>query len=178
MQFRQHGRRSEPRDWSQTRIESSHLRSIKLRGVLDDSLPDFPAQIQPGKFRVALLKLLDDAQTLGVVFETAEFGHQSIQNTFTRMAERRMAQIVGQHDRLGKVFIEPQRTGDGSTDLRALHRMGQPGAIIITFMIDEDLGLIFQPTECCRMHDAIPIPLKDRTQGMLGLGMGAPARID
>jgi len=44
------------------------------------------------------------------------------------MAERRMAKVVGQRQRLRQILVEPQGAGDGAGDLRHLDRVGQPGA--------------------------------------------------
>ena len=38
--------------------------------------------------------------------------------------------------------------------------MRQPGAIIVPFVIYEDLGFVFQPTKRRLMNDPVPIPLK------------------
>ncbi len=75
------------------------------------------------------------------------------------MAERRMAEIVCQADRLGQRLVEPQRTGDRPADLRHLQRMRQPCSVEITFVVDEDLRLVHEPPEGRRVDDAIAIAL-------------------
>jgi hypothetical protein len=39
--------------------------------------------------------------------------------------------------------------------------MRETGAIIITFVVDENLSFIFQPPECCCVQNPIPIALKN-----------------
>ena len=42
------------------------------------------------------------------------------------MAERRMAQVVRERQRLGQILVEPQPPGQRTRDLRDLECMGQP----------------------------------------------------
>jgi hypothetical protein len=41
--------------------------------------------------------------------------------------------------------------------------MGETGAVIIPFVVDEDLGFIFKEAERRTVDDTIAIPLKGRT---------------
>ncbi len=70
-----------------------------------------------------------------------------------------MSQANGFH----QVFISTQGAGDGPADLGYFQSMGQPGTIIITFIINEYLGLIFQSAECGRMDDTIPVTSGNRS---------------
>ena len=38
--------------------------------------------------------------------------------------------------------------------------MGEPGAIMITQRRQENLGLVFQSSECIGIHDTVPVQLK------------------
>ena len=73
------------------------------------------------------------------------------------MAERRVAEIVGERQRLGQVLVEPQRAGDRAGDLRHLEGMGQARAEMVALVIDEDLGLVLQPAEGGRVDDAVAV---------------------
>jgi hypothetical protein len=49
------------------------------------------------------------------------------------MAERRMAEIVGERQRLAQILIEGQRTGERAGDLRDFERVGQAGAVVASW---------------------------------------------
>ena len=50
------------------------------------------------------------------------------------MAERRVAEVVGERHRLGQVLVEPQRAGERPGDLGDFERVGQPGAVVVALM--------------------------------------------
>src|SRR5882672_2435088 len=84
------------------------------------------------------------------------------------MAERRVAEIVGERHRLAEILVQPEGAADGAGDLRHFKRMGQPGAVVVALVIDEDLRLVLQPPERRRMDDAIAVALERAAS--LGLG--------
>ncbi len=84
-------------------------------------------------------------------------GEAAIERALAGMAERRMAEIVGERQRLGQVLVEPERAGERAGDLRDFQRVGQPGAEMVALVEDEDLGLVGQPAEGGRMDDAVAI---------------------
>ena len=86
------------------------------------------------------------------------------------MAERRVAEIVGQRHRLAEILVEPQRAADGAGDLRHLERMGEPRAVVVALVIDEDLRLVLQPPERRRMDDAVAVALERAAAGRFRLG--------
>src|SRR5271166_4492177 len=88
--------------------------------VLDQPLQRLPGQVEPVEAGVAALQQGHDAQRLRVVVEPAERLHRQAQRLLPRMAERRVAQIVRQRQRLGQVLVQPQRAGDRAGDLRHL----------------------------------------------------------
>src|SRR5579863_2512666 len=49
--------------------------------------------------------------------------------------------------------------------------MGQPRAIMITLVIDEDLGLVLEPAERGRVDDPVAVALKRRAHRMFRLRM-------
>ena len=75
------------------------------------------------------------------------------------VAERRVAEVVGQADGLGQHLVELERARDGARDLRDLERMRQAGAVQVALVVDEDLGLVHQPAERGGMHDAVAVAL-------------------
>ena len=96
--------------------------------------------------------------------------HLGVERLLAGMAERRVAEIVGQRQRLGEILVEAERAGDGARDLRHFEAVGQPGAVMVALVIDEDLGLVLQAAERGRMDDAVAVALKRRAQSR------APAR--
>src|SRR5690606_36479612 len=106
-----------------------------------------------------------DAQRVGVVVEAAEILHRGVQRRLARVAERRMAEIVGQRQRLRQVLVQPQRTGEAARDLGYLQAVGQARAVMIALMRDEDLGLLLQPAEGGGMDDAVAVALERRARG-------------
>ena len=75
------------------------------------------------------------------------------------MAERRVAEIVGERQRLGEVLVEPQRAGDRAGDLRDFEAVGEPRAVMVALVIDEHLRLVVEPAEGGRVQDAVAVAL-------------------
>ena len=78
------------------------------------------------------------------------------------MPKGRMPQVMRQTDRLGQILIAAQAARQRAPDLRHLHAMRQPVAIVVAFGIDKDLRLIFQATKRCRVNNAVAIALIGR----------------
>jgi hypothetical protein len=76
------------------------------------------------------------------------------------MAERRVAEVVGQGDRFGQVLVEPQGPRDRPGDLGNFQRMGQPGPEVVLDRRDKDLGLMFQAAESFAVEDLVPVALE------------------
>src|SRR5690349_16429348 len=68
-----------------------------------------------------------------------------------------MAEIVCKRQRFGQVLIELEPPGKSTCDLGDFERMGQPGAIMVAFVEDENLRLVLEATECGGMDDAVAI---------------------
>ena len=76
------------------------------------------------------------------------------------MAERRVADIVREAQRLGQILVEPQRARDRAADLRDLDAVRQPDAEMVAVGRQEHLRLVAQPAEADRMDDAVAVALK------------------
>src|SRR5262249_59792237 len=83
------------------------------------------------------------------------------------MAERRMAKVVSERERLGEIVVEGKRTGSRARDLPNFERMGEPRAEMIGLMRNEDLRLEGQSAESCAMDDTIAVALEGRTRGRI-----------
>lgn len=71
-----------------------------------------------------MLQLLDDAQRLAVVFKAAVILHGRIERILAGVAERRVAEIVGQRDSFGQILMQSHRAADRAGDLGHLDRVG------------------------------------------------------
>jgi hypothetical protein len=97
---------------------------------------------------------------MGVVIEAPRIGHRRLQRILAGMAEGRMADIVGEAERLGQILVEAERAGDGPADLRDLEAVGQADPIMIAVGRDEDLGLVPQPAERDGVDDPVAVALE------------------
>ena len=113
--------------------------------------------------RVALLKVLDNAQRMQIVVESQPMAFQAfIQSALAGMAERRMADIVNQRQRLGQVLVQPQRLGDAARNLHHFNGVGQAAAKVVRRAAGKYLRLARQPAKRARLHNAFPVALKRR----------------
>ena len=145
--------------------------------MLDQALQGFPGQVQAIVFRIAALEARDDAQSLGVVIEAAEPGHAFVEGVLAGMAEGRMAEVVRERQRLGKVLVEPEGAGQRPGDLAHLDGVGQPGPEMVALVIDEDLRLVLEPAEGGGMDDPVAVALELAAGRRDGLGEKAPAAV-
>ena len=104
------------------------------------------------------------------MIEAAMVAHQLIELALAGMAERRVAEIMGERQGFGQVLVEPERPGDGAGDLGDLDRMGESGAVMIALVIDEDLGLVLEPAEGGGMDDAVAVALEGGARRASGSG--------
>ncbi len=144
--------------------------------VLGHPFQALPGQVDPVELGIAALQLRQDAKSLLVVVEAGEIGHGGGERVLAGMAEGRVAEVVGEGHRLGKVLIEPEGAGDRAGDLRHLDAVGQPRAIVVAFVEDEDLSLVFQPPEGGAMDDAVAVALELRAGRARRLGEPAATR--
>src|SRR5208337_5309680 len=98
--------------------ELAELESVLVGTVLQDALAALEAQIEAVEFRVVFLELLDDAQRLQIVLESAEVPHAFVERILAGVSERGVPEIVGETDRFGQHFVELERARDGAGDLR------------------------------------------------------------
>ena len=149
---------------------------LPVTAVLEDALARLVAEVQAAEARIALFEPVDDPQALAVVVEAAVLLHQAREHALARVAERRVAEVVREHDRLGELLVQAQRARDRARDLARLDRVGESIAQVVALVIDEHLGLVLEPPERARVHDPIAIALERGAMAVLGLGVHAPAR--
>ena len=105
--------------------------------------------------------------------EAAESRETLVERTLAGMAERRMAEIVGQRQRFGEVFVESEHAGKRSRHLSDFERMGQPRAVMVALVEDKDLGFVLEPAEGGRVDNAVAIAPERAAVFADGLGMKA-----
>ncbi len=149
----------------------------EVGAVLQDPRPRLVAEVQPGVLLGAVFEPVHDAQALAVVLEAPVRLQELVQHVLARVAERWMAEVVGQDDRLDQVLVRAQGARGGSRDLSDLERVGQPVPEVIPFRVGEDLGLVLQAPERARVQDAVAVALEGGAIGVRGLGLDAATRV-
>ena len=139
--------------------------AVLALGVAGDAVADLPGQVQA--LPIAL-EHVDDAQALLVVVEAGRA--QRLEHALAGVAERRVAQIVAEGDRLGQLLVQPQHLGDGAGDLRHLEGVRQARPVVIAGRREEHLRLVLQAAERLGVDDAVAIALERRPDRILGLG--------
>src|SRR5262245_35430132 len=87
------------------------------------------------------------------------------------MTERRMAEIVCERQCFREVLVEPERTRKRTSDLGDFQSVRQARAVVIAFVIDENLRLVGKPPERRGMDDPVTVPPEGiaRRTGRLGV---------
>ncbi|MEI9999943.1 MAG: hypothetical protein WDO13_12710 [Verrucomicrobiota bacterium] len=110
----------------------------------------------------------EDAQRLRVALKAAVVSHQRVERALARVAEGRMANVVGEADGLEQMKIErdvgprlPQPDRDRLGDARDFQRVREARAIEIVLAGLEDLRLGLQPAKGRAEHDAVAVLVED-----------------
>jgi hypothetical protein len=114
------------------------------------------------------------------VIEPAAIRERRVQRMLAPMAEWRVAEVVGQAQRFGQVFVEAQRAGDGAPDLRDLDAVGQAHPVMVAVGGDKYLRLVAQAAEGDRVDDPVAVALEDVARAARAgrwFGMKAAARL-
>ena len=124
-----------------------------------------PVAHLPGQVRV--LEHLEDPNALrGVV--PAVRREVRRQGLLAGVAERRVADVVAERDRLGQRLVEAERRGQRARDLGDLHRVGQARDEVVALGVEEDLRLVLQPAERLGVDDPVAVAL-ERGAELVGL---------
>ena len=151
-------------------IVPRRVRSGQRAVMLHQPFERLPGEIDPVEARIFLFQLGDDAQRLRIVVEAAGALHGGVERALAGVAERRMAEIMRERERLGQILVDAKGSGERAGDLRDFEAVGQPRAVMIAFVIDEDLGLVVQPAEGGRMQDAVAVARVRRARVRRRLG--------
>ena len=87
-----------------------------------------------------------------------------VERLLARVAERRVAHVVAEADRLRQVLVQAQRPGDAARDPGRLERVRHARAVVVAGRVDEDLRLALQPPERLRVEDPVAVALERRPQ--------------
>jgi len=74
-------------------------------------------------------------------------GEHLSEHSLASVTKGRMAQVMGKRDRFGEVLVEAQAPREGARNLGSLECMGQTVPVMVSFMVDEDLGLVLEAPE-------------------------------
>ncbi len=132
--------------------------------MFDHPFEDFPAQVKPWEIGVAVFELCHNAQRMLVVIETTMLLHQAGQGGLTGMTKRGMTNIMGQADCFHQIFVRAKGAGNRSPDLSDFDGVGKASAVIIAFVVDEDLGLILKPAKSRGVDNAFAVALETRAK--------------
>src|SRR5246500_5574550 len=117
------------------------LRIVIVR-VLDDPFAHFERQVQAAKSGVALFKIFNNTQGGAIMVEEKYLLVQCrIESFLSRVSEWRMADVVHQGERFGKVCVQTQCSGNGARNLRDFKGMCQTIAEVVRVAAGEDLRL-------------------------------------
>ena len=138
-------------------------RGHRLTGVGEDPVAHLVGQVQA--LPVAL-DHVDHAQRMLVVAEAAVEARMQglVERLLACMAERRVAEVVPEADRLRQILVQPQRARDRARDAHGLDRVREPGAVVVALRGDEDLRLVLEAPERLRVHDAVAVALERGAQ--------------
>jgi len=87
------------------------------------------------------------------------------------MPKWRMTQVMAQANRLHEVFIGAKSPRQAPPNLGHFQGVGETGAIVVAFVVDEDLRLVLEAAKSRCVQDPVPIALKRRPVFGLGLGV-------
>jgi hypothetical protein len=119
---------------------------------------------------------------VGIVVEAAGLRHRRLQRVLAGMAEGRVADVVGEAQRLGQILVEAERARQRAADLRDFEAVGEADPEMVAVGRDEDLGLVAQAAERDRVDDPVAVALEGVARaaalaaGMLGVEPPARAR--
>ena len=96
--------------------------------------------------------------------------HRLVERLLAGVAERRVAGVVPEADRLDQVLVQPEGACHPARDRGRLERVGHPRSVVVAGRVDEDLRLPLQAPERLRVEDAIAVALERRSNRAFVLG--------
>ena len=158
-------------------VELALGEALVSRVVLDDSFADLVGEIETPKSGIAFFQLVDGAEGMPVVLEAPRVGHQGVECFLADMAEGRMADVVGQGNRLGQCGVQTEGAGHRTCQQGHLDRVRKAGSEMIPFVVREHLRLVLEAAKGARVNDPVPVALVAVAIRVLGLAVAAAAAV-
>ena len=136
-------------------------------GVLQGGVEGGPGQVQARAGDLGF-EPGEQPERLRVAFEAAVVGGQLVEGEFAVVAERAVADVVGQAGRVHQVRVATDFLAELPPDLGALQGVGQPGPGEVRAAGRDHLGLGRQPAQPGAVQDAGAVPLEVTAPGPLG----------
>src|ERR1041384_4655844 len=80
-------------------------------------------------------------------------------------------------NRLDQILIRAKGTRQRPTDLSHFQRVGEAGPEVIPFEVDKHLSLVFEPSKCRRVQDAVAVALERCAVFRFSIQIGASLRV-
>ena len=96
--------------------------------------------------------------------------HAVVEGGLADVAERRVAEVVPERDRLREVLVQPERPSDVAGDPARLERVRQPRAVVVALRGDEHLRLVLEAAKRLRVDD--PVAVAHERRAVVGIGLG------
>ena len=124
------------------------------------TLADFVGEVEAIKFGVFDLELFDDAEALVAPTKTTGVLHELVEGVLDGMSEGGMAEISGEGDGLGEVFVEAEGAAERAGEVGDLDGVGEAGTDVVAGTVQWDLGFVFEATKSGAVNDALAVSLK------------------
>ena len=116
----------------------------------------------------AVAHLVGKVHTLAVVLEYVHHSQRLLvvakvreitERTFARVSVRRVAEVVTERDRFGKVLVEPKRARNRAGNLADFQRMRKPRTVMVAFGGKKNLRFVFKSTKRLAMDYSVAVAL-------------------
>ena len=94
--------------------------------------------------------------------EAAVVTHQLVQRPLAAVSKGRVPDVMGQGQGLAEGLVQKEGAADAAGNLGNLKAVREACAVVVTFPVDEDLGLVHQTPEGGGMDDAVAVALPHR----------------
>jgi len=111
-----------------------------------------------------------------VIEAVAVLAHPRVELSFSRVSERRMADVMDQREGLGEICVDPERAPHRARDLRHFQSVSQPVAKMVGKARSENLGLRLKPAKRAGMQYTVAVARVVVAIGMLHFRVTASAR--
>ncbi len=151
-------------------------RRVLGAGVVEDPVANRLGQVQPPSVP---LQHVHDPKRLAVVSEapSGALAQRLVERLLADVAERRVAEVVPEADRLGQILVQTERPRDRPRDPARLQRVREPRAVVVALRRDEHLGLVLEAAERLRMDDPVAVALERGSDRAVRLGLAADRRV-